>query len=279
MSTAQALPQKPVVGLYPGLSRAEYERIAGANASMLEHFERSAAHARQQMLHPRKPTAAMELGTAFHCAVLEPERFSREYVATIKVDRRTNEGKKAWKEFEEAHPGATVMDADDFMTVQKMRDAVWRHPIAKQLLGGLGHNEVGVVFEHGPTGVLCKGLMDRIATFDNWTWIIDLKKTTDASRDEFRWSIKRYHYGAKAAFYLDGCSTVAPRQRRFLWIAVEDEPPYEVALYEPDEDALRAGRIKYEKWLRLYEEVVRTGVWPGYETQIVQLSETDTEWR
>lgn len=278
-ATAQTLPPKAKVGLYPGLSRAAYESIDAINVSKLEHFDRSAAHAREAITHPALPTKAMDFGTAFHCAILEPIRFSEAYVGAPKVDRRTKEGKAAWAAFEAEHPNAIVLDMDDFTAVSRMRDAVWSHPVAKELLSGPGHNEVGIVFEHEPTGLLCKSLIDRIGVFDDWTWVLDAKSTADASRQGFRKSIKNYHYGAKAAFYLDGCNAVAPRTRRFAWIAVEKDAPYAVAIYEPDEEALRAGRIKYERWMRQYLDAITTGVWPGYPTDIQPLTDIDTEWK
>lgn len=266
-------------GLFPGITRAEYEAIPAANASMLEHFEQSPAHAREAMIRPRKPSSAMEFGTAFHVAILEPKRFAAEYVAAPKVDRRTNAGKAAWREFEEAHPDHVALDAEEFKTISRMRDAAWGHPIASKLLGGLGLNEVAVVFRDEETGLLCKGLLDRISSFDGWTWIVDAKSTEDASRQAFCRSIKTYHYGAKAAFYLDGCYAVEPRERRFAWIAVEKTPPYGVAIYEADFSAIDAGRSKYRRWLRLYEEAMRTNEWPGYPTHIDPLGSTETEWR
>lgn len=268
----------PRPGLYPGLSRAAYEAINAVNVSTLEHFERSAAHAREAIIHPPAPTTAMDFGTAFHCAILEPFRFSREYVAAPKVDRRTTDGKRAWAEFEAEHEGACLLDAEDFIAISRMRDSVWNHPIAKELLGGSGHNEVGIVFENGETGLLCKGLLDRISTFDRWTWIVDAKSTLDASRREFSRAIRKLHYAARAAFYLDGCNNVAPRQRRFAWIAVEKKAPYAVALYEPDDEAIAAGRLRYMRWLRLYEEARRTGNWPGYPPDINALGKEDCEW-
>jgi hypothetical protein len=276
VSAVLAGSSRPSFGMRPNITRAEYERIDGANFSTLKFFEQSAAHAREAMRHPKPPTKAMEFGTAFHCAVLEPSRFSKEYAATPKIDRRTTEGKRAWAEFEAEHANATCLDADDFVKIQKMRDRAWTHPIAKQLLRGIGHNEVCAVWERD--GQVCKGLIDRIGTFADWTWIVDLKKADNASKFWFSRSIKSLHYGAQAAFYFDGCNAVAPRPRRFAWIACEDAPPYEIAIYEADEEALHAGRVKYERWLWLLAEAKRTGIWAGYTTDIQPLSAEDTEW-
>lgn len=265
-------------GLYPGLSRPEYEAIDAINISKLEHFDRSAAHAREAMTHPAAPTDAMEFGTAVHCAILEPSRFAAEYVAAPEVDRRTTKGKQAWRDFEAEHPDATLLDAEDFVAVSRMRDSVWSHPIAMEMLGGAGHNEVGIVFAHEETGLVCKGLLDRVGGYLGWTWVIDLKTTPDARPREFSRSIRTYHYGAKAAYYLDGCNSVAPRTRRFAWIAVEKIPPYGVAVYEADPSAIEAGRSKYSRWLRLYEEAKRCNEWPGYAAEVQTLTAEETEW-
>lgn len=265
-------------GLYPGLSRAEYERIDAVNVSTLAHFERSSMHAREKMLHPDPPTAAMILGTIFHCAVLEPERFKKDYAVAPECDRRTKEGKAKWAEFEAENPHAEIVKAEDYATILKMRDSVWAHPTAKQILGGKGHNEVGLVFDNPETGLRCKGLMDRLTTYDDWTWVIDLKRTNDAAPRGFSKTVKALYYAARAAFYVDGCNIVAPRDRRFAWIAVEPEPPYAVAIYEPDAEALAAGRSRYMRWLRNYQEATTTGVWPGYDVGIWGMGAQECEF-
>lgn len=265
-------------GLYPGIARAEYEAIRAVNGSTLVHFERSAMHAREVMLHPPRPTEAMELGTAIHCAVLEPSRFAAEYVAAPKVDRRTKDGKKEWADFETAHAGKTIISEDDFRTVTKMRDAAWSHPVAKLMLSGIGHNEVGVVWREPETGEVCKGLIDRVSNFDGWTWVLDVKSTLDASARAFSRQIKNLHYTPKASFYLDGCNRVAPRDRRFAWIAIEKTAPYAVAIYEPDGEAIDEGRSRYMRWLRNYVEARETNLWPGYPETVQGLGRVECMW-
>jgi hypothetical protein len=285
---APAPRSRPSPGLYPGLSRSAYEAIDAINVSSLAHFARTAAHARQFMLHPPAPSDAMNFGTAFHMSLLEQQRFLREYVVPPKCDRRTKEGKLAWAQFEAEHPGmAQELDAGDFNTIQRMREAAWSHPTASQLLGGAGHNEVAVVFnitferlgDDGEATVLCKSLIDRIGSLAGWTYVIDVKSTVDAGFFGFAREIKKYDYGAKAAFYLDGCNLVSPRPRKFAWIACEKTPPNEIAIYEADDSAIAAGRSKYMRWLRLYEEAVRLNAWPGYPREVQSMSSEETEWR
>lgn len=258
--------------LHPGLSRAAYEAIDAANVSMLKHFARTAAHAREAMLHPPEPSAAMELGSHIHVAVLEPARFDSEFVLAPKCDRRTKEGKATWAAFEAENHGKTLLAADDYELVRAIRNAAWEHPTAAALLKGPGHCEVGAVWQHERTGLWCKGLIDRVGQHDGWTWIVDLKTCRDASPRGFARDVANLHYHAQAAYYVNGCNAIAPRPRRFAWIAVEKDAPHAVAVYEPDDPALLAGEARYEKWLDAYAEARESGVWPGYGTDVQSLS-------
>lgn len=271
-------PRRVTPGMYPGLTRAEYDAIDAINVSSLQYCERSALHVREHMLNPTEPTDSMELGTAFHCAVLEPMRFAKDYIVAPKFDKRTNDGKAGYAKFVAEHPNAILLSQDDYDKASAMRDAVWSNPIAAAMLGGTGHNEVGVVWQHSEHGLLCKSLIDRITAYNGWSWIIDLKSTKDASRFAFKSQIRKLHYGAKAAFYVDGCYSVAPADRRFAWIAVESAAPYAVKVYEADDSALYAGRVKYQRWLYNYAEAKRTGIWSGYDESIEPLTDKDTEW-
>lgn len=281
--TVVQLPHNAITGLYPGIARSRYEQIAAINVSVLEHFERSAMHAREYMLHPPEPTPSMIFGTAAHCAILEPKRFEVEYAQAPKVngekiDRRTKIGRDTWEKFEAAHPGVEILKDDDWIAIQKMREAIYAHPIAKKMLSGIGHNEVAAVWQNKEVDLLCKALIDRISTYDEWTWLIDYKTCDDASRRGFSRACKSLHYGAKAAYYIDGCNEVAPRPRRFAWIAQEKEPPYAVAVYEADDSAIAAGRSKAMRWLREYRRALDTGEWNGYEPNLEPLTDRDTDW-
>lgn len=251
-------------GLITKNARAAIIRADAASFTTLSRFHRSAAHGRWYMTHPPAPTAAMELGTAVHLAVLEPDRFADECIVAPKIDRRTKEGKAEWSAFEASANGKTVLTAEDFARCQAMRDAVWAHPTAAAMLSGPGHFEVGALWTDPATEQPCKTLIDRMGAHDGWTWCIDLKKTKDASKREFAKSVARYHYHAQAAMILDGCAAIAPRERKFAWIAVEDEPPYGVAVYEPTLPVEAAGRELWRRWLDRYVEAKRTETWKSY---------------
>lgn len=69
-------------GIYPNISNADYHGGEGVSNSMLSVVrEKSPMHlkALRDAANDNEPTAAQSIGTAFHCLVLEPEVFVREY--------------------------------------------------------------------------------------------------------------------------------------------------------------------------------------------------------
>ena len=252
--------------------RATYEAHAGANYSTLKHYARSPAHAREQMLHPKEPTEAMEIGTAVHVAALEPERFGAEYVRSIKVDRRTKEGKAAWAEFEAEHAGKSILAPEDHESVRSMAAALRAHAIVGPLLSEPGMCEVSAYWTDNDTGAECKGRIDKLLGYAGESYVLDLKKTKDARASLFAAQIARLGYHVQAAWYLDGLDSIAPHRRRYVWIAVEEDSPHGIALYEPDETTLMQGRDECRQYLKTHLECLKSGVWPGYPTEVRMLT-------
>lgn len=242
-------------------SRAEYEAHEGINYSILKLYGRSAAHAQEQMLHPKAHTPAMETGQALHVATLEPGRFEAEYVVPPKCDRRTREGKALWAAFELENVGKTLLKPAEWASVLGMAAAVREHPAIAPLLSEHGLNEASVYWADAETGAPCKARPDRVCSA-----VLDLKQTVDARPALFSAQAARLGYHVQAAFYLAGLDACAPHPRRWLWVAVEPEPPYAVAVYEPTEQTLAQGRAEWETYLRQHLECQRTGRWPGYQT-------------
>lgn len=252
-------------GLHRGVSFDEYGQWPAANHSMLEQFRRSAAHARQWMLTGGKETPALRNGWAVHVAALEPDRFASDFTVAPKVDRRTKDGKQAWADFEESPAGKLLRLSDEEMHLcLNIRETLYAHPTAAEILSSKGTNEASLYWHDPETGLDCKARFDRLCVYAGWSCVVDLKTTKDASRRTFEYSIHRYGYHRQAAMYLEGANVVAPRDRKFIWIAVETEPPYCVAVYEADPDCITLGRDDYRKHLRTYAECMATGRWPGY---------------
>ena len=262
----------PKQGIYPGVPMSDYGKWDAANYSTLKHFKRSCAHAMQRYMHPPEPTPAMDLGQATHTAILEPERFERDYVVGPKVDRRFKKDKEIWARFLEQNPDKEILKTQDYARCIAMGEAVRRNSVMRELLDGIGGNELSFVWRDTDTDVWCKGRIDHFGRLWGNAAIADVKTTMDASPRGWAREVARYQYHVQAAMYLDALDTIEPVvERKFLWLALESEPPYAVGLYEPDFEAIEQGRKSYKHWLELWAECRRSGTWPGYEMAIQSL--------
>ncbi len=260
-------------GIYPGTSYAEYARMDAINHSVLEHIRKSPAHLREAQIHPPEPTEAMEFGSAFHVAILEPERFAAEYVRGLEgVGKRSNADKDRWAKFEADHHGQTVLKAEEYDDIVGMAGAAWESETAANLLRGDGANEVVIVWRDQETGLLCKARMDRIGSPYGWTFVVDVKSSRDASPASFRKDVANFGYARQLAMYLDGAATLAPAERRNAIIAVEKARPFGVAIYELTDAAIEEGRKQYRRNLRQYATCKAKGSWPGYPDSLIPLS-------
>ena len=105
----------------------------------------------------QEPTKAMLFGTAVHLAVLEPKEFQKTYVLMPAIDKRTTIGKAEFASLTamcEAN-NQILIDVADFDTVRRIRDAIFKHPTAKQLFQN-GLAEQTFMFNEPNTGARCK---------------------------------------------------------------------------------------------------------------------------
>lgn len=256
------------------MTNEEYHAHPAIGNSGLTAIARSPAHYYAQFLapdrQPREPTPDMEFGTAVHCAVLEPQRFESEYIAAPKFDRRTKQGKQDAEAFEAANAGRLFLPQDQLDACRRVRDSVHGNPAVSVLLAS-GEAERSIFWTDDDTGVQCKCRPDWL-TGDGRV-IVDVKTTQDARQAGFARSVFQYRYFVQAAWYLNGVSVAtADRPEVFVFVAVEKQPPYAVALYFADPDMIAAGKREYRRNLTTYAECLRTDQWPAYPEQILPLS-------
>lgn len=259
-------------GIYRNISNADYHAGPGLNSSGLKLLRRTPKHFRKT---EREETNAMVLGTATHCAVLEPERFEAEYVRNIDGDGRTKEVKEARAALTSS--GKTVLDASDFDEVRGMAEAVLTHPTAGNLFrNGLEEVSVywnySVVVDDTEETILCKCRPDYIIpTGQGRHLIIDLKTTKDAGNYAFGSDAWKLGYHIQAAHYMRGMTAEGLCPVGFVFVAVESKKPYCVSVYEATQEFLTPG---YEETTRLYELYARCAKyndWPGYPEEIQKL--------
>jgi len=230
-----------------------YFDVPALSASLAKQLVRSAAHGKAYMDAPKKPTASMQFGTAVHAVILEPEK-SAFVIRPDDLDRRTKEGKLHYAELEAS--GLPILTSQEAYAVMRIRDNILSIPAIEIALRS-GKTEV----EHYWDGrdVKCKAKADLV----DGSTIYDIKTTQDASCYGFRKAIRQYQYGLQARHYLDGFGA-----ERFIFIAVETEPPYAVGLYELTHRTLEEAG----DWLAIAAERYCVGMsegrWPGYSEAV-----------
>jgi len=249
-------------GLYPDLPADVYHSSKGVSKSMLDRLSRSPAHLKYGQA---EPTPAQAFGTAVHCAILEPEAFEQRYYLGTEARR----GSKEWARLEEQADGRELLKPADWGTCLAMRDSVYAHPAASQLLSeGLAEASAFAVDEE--TGLLVKARPDY-ARLDIRA-LVDLKTCLDASPSGFARSAGNFLYGVQAALYLDVYSQAAGvPMEHFVFIAIEKTPPFGVGVYTLTQAAIDVSRQAYRRHLRLYAECLATDRWPCYSERVVEI--------
>ena len=244
------------------LSNEEYHADPAVSASHLHQVARSGQHywARYVTKVPELPksTAAMTMGSLVHCAVLEPDELLKRYGAC--PPRNTKAGKEAAAEM--LANGIEPVSGSDLQQAQHMASAVRRHPYAAELLSA-GKPETSIWWDDPETGLRCKCRPDWI----NGSTCVDLKSTTDASPKGFAKSVANFRYHVQAAHYL-ACGLFD----QFIFIAVEKEPPYAVAVYALDADAFAEGQRLRDRDLQRIANCRAMAAWPGYGDELQTIS-------
>ena len=219
----------------------------GMSKSSLDYVHRSMDH---YFGPPIKQTPAMEVGSAFHTYVLEPEKFDKEYALIEQFDRRTNDGKEGYAKAIKAVGKRTALKPVDYYMIKGMGKAVKNHPRANELLS-TGFAEETLIWNDKNTGILMKGRTDW--RNEKERCIIDLKSCKEADYASVKKDIfaDKTRYYVQAAIYVDAINTITnSNDWKFKFIFVEKSNPYGVCVYEADEQTIECGRRAYAKDLK-----------------------------
>jgi len=256
-----------------GMPNDVYHSLPGISASGLKTIaQKSPAHYANPK--PRKATRHMEIGTAIHTALLEPERFESEYILLPEVeDRRKPEYKQAVKS---AGTSELVLVGQEVAKVTGMQDAAFANQEAAKLLRSDGFCELSGIVKDPVTGVICRHRFDKLCVIDGWA--VDIKKTQDASYEGFQKAIYNYQYHMQAAFYLDQYEWMTgERLKGMKFVAIEEDKPHAVGVYYLDDGSLQIGRELHRDALNTYAECETNNEWPSYpgseQAQIISLPE------
>lgn len=199
----------------------------------------------------RKESAAFDVGTAVHTAVLG----DGEVFVDSGFDAWTT--KAAKEKVAEIRAGGRIpLKPDQYRDVVAMADAVRRHPLAQVLLSdGLAEQSI---WAHDPdTGA-------RIRCRPDWhvgTTFVDIKTTADPGR--FDKSIEDYSYHLSAAHYLHTARCAGLTVDFFFFVSVGKDAPHLVDVCELSDQDLATGSDLVRAAIDLWSWCHTNDTWPG----------------
>ncbi|EGL5921621.1 exodeoxyribonuclease VIII [Salmonella enterica] len=256
-------------GIYYGISNENYHAGPGVSKSQLDDIADTPALYLWRKNAPvdTTKTKTLDLGTAFHCRVLEPEEFSNRFIVAPEFNRRTNAGKEEEKAFlmECANTGKTVITAEEGRKIELMYQSVMALPLGQWLVESAGHAESSIYWEDPETGILCRCRPDKI--IPEFHWIMDVKTTADIQR--FKTAYYDYRYHVQDAFYSDGYEAQFGVQPTFVFLVASTTIEcgrYPVEIFMMGEEAKLAGQLEYHRNLRTLADCLNTDEWPAIKT-------------
>lgn len=257
-------------------SHSVYHSNPAVSHSKLEVFRRrprlyQMRYVTNELPEP-EPTAAFRIGSAAHCAILEPDKFPAQYAQRPEgIDRRTKEGKAAWESFTAAHAGKEFLDAEEWAQIAAMGNAVRANPLASMLLAQ-GGAELSWRVETGAVPLQCR--TDWFAQIGcelsgGRPYVADIKTIDSLDAGAFR-SFERaaftYGYHRQAGFYLPLVTEILGGPVfDFFFIAIEKMEPFGVAVYRMSDAAAALGQDETLDDLRRLKRCYESQEWPNIE--------------
>jgi hypothetical protein len=233
---------------------------------------------------PDEESKALEFGRALHCAMLEPAVFDATYVKPVehKHRRPTTAQRNAkkpsdstlaaiayWDKWNAENAGLVEISVKDKVMIQGMAASVMAHPLAGRLFRD-GIAESTAVWNDPVQKLMCKARIDwRVPSRGVW---VDLKSTEDASPAAFPRSIAKYGYHLQHAHYASAAAALDEELAAFMFVAVEKEPPYAVAVHVLDAEAESRGLELRNSAMEILSECLINDHWPAYAPRIYKSS-------
>ncbi|ENM6169327.1 PD-(D/E)XK nuclease-like domain-containing protein, partial [Salmonella enterica] len=259
-------------GIYFDITNEAYHAGPGVSKSQLDDIAVCPAFYQWRKAAPvdTEKTKALDMGTALHCRLLEPDEFKNRFIIAPEFNRRTTAGKEEEKAFLEncANSGKTVMTAEDGRKLELMYGSVMAHPGCRALLEAEGKTESSIYWTDTETGELCRIRPDKFLT--NSPLILDVKKVTDMSR--FARHVEEFRYHVQAAMYCEGWKAYSGETPRFAFLAVSESidcGKYPVHLYILEDEHHDIGYSLFRRDLNTYHECKSSNKW-GWGFEVIE---------
>lgn len=244
------------------LIEQEYRSYPALSSSSVKDLSISEAHYLATLKGIKKTSKSMEIGTLVHMALFEPVQFV-EKVAIIdkNLDGMPAECHQKRRAFYENKCEECFSDHSKLNGIiaapRQMYNQVLEITQSLQnnftLSTYLSHPDVrfeyAMIAEHN--GILLKSKPDIIIPESKT--ILDLKTTN--SLESFSTTAKKFLYHVQKAHYMNVAALLGIEIEEFLFVAVTTEAPYEIEIFDFDDELIEEGfeicRESYEKYKNL----------------------------
>lgn len=253
---------------------ANYHATDAISHSKLEVFRRRPALYKKRFIDKtvdREETAALVVGNALHCAVLEPGQYAHRYaIRPDGIDRRTKDGKAQWEAFCAAHTGKTILDSDDAKVIENMAGAIAGNPTAAALLTG---GEAEVTWR-ARANTLPHPMQCRTDYFNDAgcelsegrPYVADVKSVETLDGEEFRnfsRAFVNFGYHRQCGFYLPLLQDCGVTCWDWFFVVVEKQEPFGCVVYRPTERAITEGIDETLTDLGNLAKAYASNTWPN----------------
>ena len=233
-------------------------RDAISHSGMIELL-RSPAHY-EAYLNSQARNTKPNTYAAAHAAILEPARFSAEYITY--PDRRTG---RAWDRFKAANPGKIILTETEMEMVLGMRNAVQaydEYPLWDAIRASQVEKSIFWVDEE--TGVKCRIRLDAYTPFV----LFDVKGIDDARPAKALRQIVQMEYDLQAAMYVEGVRHFCGKTLPFNFIFAEDKKPHGICVHTAGQSIIDNGMRKFRRGLRAFKQLQETHNFHGYKNSM-----------
>jgi len=256
------------------MTNEAYQDAAGLSRSdalcILDHGTLTAKYRKEN--RQVKSSPAMEFGTMFHTAMESLHEFERKYYIEPAGDKRTKAVKDAIEQMKADFPDKTLVPEKDYLAVLDMHHAIIEHPQITPLFTG-SYREVELSLFGEMYDVLIKARPD--AVFVDAGVIVDWKTTQDASKPGFSKSVSQFGYWMQPVWYKELVEAYFGKPFRFLFVAVEKEAPFNVAVYELGPKYDEIAGVEMRQAVAMWRNSERTGKWTAYPESVQTLDAPD----
>jgi PDDEXK-like domain of unknown function (DUF3799) len=255
----------PAPGVFRGMPASEYHQVDAVSQTLLKLLRKSPAHLRQHRLFPAPSSPSQRFGTLVHDALCVGAENLQISIRPVGIDRRSKEGKQWYAEAEEK--GFPIYGTEEVEACKAICEKIHSdQEIARCLEGDKEVSLFNRLLHPDSRGdiqeVFCKARLDLIPKGD---FLMDFKTCQDATPDKFAWSVWTYGYAVQAHHYLTLFNSLSEEPRhKFMFVAVECEPPYEFRKYVLSDKYLDIGRREWGDLMSIYTQCIKTNEWPGY---------------